>query len=86
MEYRLQLSPPSDVRKSQLKLRSVASQGRPQAFWQDAKLFRSWLYYDFEDLNDTCASWNGVLGLGIAVVFSVAFWTGVALLVSRLWK
>ena len=89
MNYRLQLSPISGTRESQLDLSSRERWEGPVANSQDANVFRSWLVYesDVETVRSAGrVNWNTVLGLALAVVVSVSFWVGVGIIVARIWK
>jgi hypothetical protein len=87
MNHRLQLSPISGIRESQVDIPSRGTRENSQSQWQDTKLFRSWIVYDSE-----CkpvrggVNWNVVLGLGAAVIFSVGFWIAMGVLFARWWR
>lgn len=74
----------------------AATLRQPVAHWgalppnpEDTRFFRSWLVYD-SDLEFSRTSgrvnWNMVGGLALSLIVSVAGWTGIVLLISRLWK
>jgi hypothetical protein len=89
MNYRLQLSPISGTRESQLDLPSPERWKRPLTNWEDTKFFRSFLVYDFDlkpGHTEGLVNWNAVLGLALAVVVSLTFWAGVGLMIERVWK
>jgi len=89
MNHRLQLSPISGTRESQLDLPPRERWEGPVANSQDANVFRSWLVYesDVETVRSAGrVNWNTVLGLALAVVVSVSFWVGVGIIVARIWK
>ena len=89
MNYRLQFSPISGTRESQIDLPSRERWESAPTNWEDATLFRSWLVYDSDvEPNRTRGriNWNVVLGLALAVVVSVSFWAGVGRMIARVWK
>jgi len=87
MNYRLQLSPISGSRESQVDLRSREGRQGPQTNWEDAKFFPSWLVYDSNlELQHVGINWNVVLGLGTAVILSVSFWVAAGVMIARLWQ
>jgi hypothetical protein len=88
MNYRLQLSPISGVRESQIEFpfaEAVNLESQP-AKWQDAEFLRSWLVYDSEGAegNRRTYNWNALLGLSLAVSVSVACWIGLGITLARL--
>ncbi len=88
MNYRLQLSPISGTRESQLHLQPQCWDV-PLPNSEDTNVFRSWLVYD-SDLEPTRiegrVNWNTLLGLALAVVVSVSFWLGLGTMMARIWK
>jgi hypothetical protein len=89
MNYRLQLSPISGVRESQIEFpfaEGVNLESQP-AKWQDGEFLRSWLVYDSECAeNGLRYNWNALLGFGLAVGVSIACWVGVGMMLMRLLK
>jgi hypothetical protein len=89
MNYRLQLSPISGVRESQIEFpfaQSVNLESQT-AKWRDAEFLRSWLVYDSECAdNGHSYNWNALLGLGLAVCVSIACWVGLGMMLTRLLK
>jgi len=86
MNYRLQFSPISGIRESQVDLRPQERQSSQRTIWEeDAKLYRSWAVYD-SDMEPKRAgiNWNMVLGVGLALAVSVGFWVAVGAMVARL--
>jgi len=56
---------------------------------REIKFLRSWLVYDSKHDAGFRAgrpNWRLILGLAIVVTVSASFWTGVGLLVARIWK
>ena len=88
MNYRLQLSPISGSRQSQIDVASHERRQGQQGNWEDAEFFRSWLDYDSdaEPNRKRGTNWNLVLGLALAVAVSAAFWVGAGVLFARIWK
>jgi hypothetical protein len=89
MNYRLQLSPISGTRESKIGVTSRVRWESPSSNWENAKFFRSWFIYDSDlepDSTKGRINWNMVLGLGLTVVVSLGFWTGVGLMVASFWK
>ena len=85
MNYRLQLSPIAGIHESEVD--SPRHDSRQTANWENARLFRSWLVYDSGvQRRRRGINWHLLLGLSLAVVLSVAFWVGVAVLVWDLVK
>jgi hypothetical protein len=87
MNYRLQLSPISGVRESQIEFPFAESLNLESqaAQWQDAEFLRSWLVYDSQ-CAENGLNWNAVLGLGLAVGVSIACWMGLGMMLTRLLK
>jgi hypothetical protein len=88
MNYRLQLSPISGLRESQIEFpfaKSVNLEAHP-ATWQDAEFLRWWLVYDSEGIHNRSRiyNWNALLGLLLAVGVSIACWIGVGMMLTRL--
>lgn len=88
MNYRLQLSPISGVRESQIEFpfaEGVNLESQP-AKWQDAEFLRSWLIYDSECAEGSrrTYNWNALLGFGLAVSVSIACWFGLGVMLTRL--
>jgi hypothetical protein len=89
MNYRLQLSPISGARDSQIDLPPRKRPESSATKWEDAEFFRSWLVYDSDlDSASTKGRVNGpmVLGLALAVLVSVTFWIGLGLMIASRWK
>jgi hypothetical protein len=89
MNYRLQLSPISGARDSQIDLPQGDRLESSATKWEDAEFFRSWLVYDSDlDLASTKGRVNGpiVFGLALAVLVSVTFWVGLGLMIASRWK
>jgi hypothetical protein len=89
MSYRIsQLSPQTSTRKTSIRVLiddgSTASQNRRNIQW-----LRSWFEYDSrarEPRSGRRLNWNAMLGLGLMLGISSAFWTGIGLMVSRMVK
>jgi hypothetical protein len=81
MNYKMQLSPISGARESQLRL--------PLTRREDTRFFRSWLVYD-SDLDTTRSpgrlNWNMVASFALMAAVSVGGWFGFALLVRYFLK
>lgn len=88
MNYRWQLSPLSGTRESQAGLSSSERWQVPFSHWENAKFYRSWLVYDFNPQGAATRGidWNVLLGLAFTVGVSASFWTGVGLLIARVWN
>jgi hypothetical protein len=87
MNYRLQLSPISGSRESQVDLRSGEGRHGQPTNWEDAKFFRSWLVYNSNlELQRVGINWNVVLGLGAAVILSISFCVAAGVMIARLWQ
>lgn len=88
MNYRLQFSPISGIRESQVDLPSQKRQAGQRTVWEeDAKLYRSWAVYDSAmEPKRAGINWNMVLGLGLALAIGVGFWVAVGTMVARLFR
>jgi hypothetical protein len=87
MNYRMQLSPISGVRESEVK-RPVRHPVREDqsARWRAANFYRSWAVYDSDaESNGKGINWNLILGLGLALAVSVSFWVAAGLLIAKFW-
>jgi len=64
------------------------SWGYSPANLQDVKLLSPWLDYD-ANVRPGLAhrlKWNKVLGLGLTTAVSASIWTGIVLVIARLWR
>lgn len=88
MNYRLQLSPISGVRESQIKFPFVECMEAEPGKWEDGEFLRSWLVYDSDcALNGAPRpNWNALIGIGLAITVSIGCWTGLGLAITHLWK
>lgn len=85
MNYRLQLSPISGIRESQVEVPSQERRAGQQKAWEDTKLYRSWAVYGSDMAPQRVRiNWNMVLGLGLALAVSAGFWVVVGTIVARL--
>lgn len=83
-----QLSPPMDTRNTGREFFVPTSSGSlPEGAW-DVQFWRSWLQHNANPHRSACGlmNWGTVFGLALTVVVGASFWTGVGLLVARLWK
>jgi hypothetical protein len=55
---------------------------------QGTKLLNPWIDYDSSVRPGLAHSlkWNKVLGLGLATAVSVSIWTGIVMVVERIWR
>ena len=90
MNYRLQLSPISGVRESQIEFPFAEGMNLdPQPTkWEDREFLRSWLIYDSECSGNgpRIHNWSALFGLVLAVTVSVGCWAGLGLMLLRLLK
>ncbi|MFZ0805464.1 MAG: hypothetical protein WAN03_04745 [Candidatus Sulfotelmatobacter sp.] len=86
MSYRIsQLSPQTSTRKTNIRVLiddgSAAPASRGNMQW-----LRSWFEYDSrtsEPRGGKRLNWNALLGLGLMLGISSAFWTAIGLMISR---
>jgi hypothetical protein len=87
MNYRLQLSPISDIRESQEELLSRERRKRRRNIWENARFYRTWALYDYNmEPRRAELDWNMVLGLGLALAISVGLWVAIGTTVASLWR
>jgi hypothetical protein len=55
---------------------------------QDTRLLNPWIDYDSNVRPGLARSlkWNKVLGLGLVTAVSVSIWTGIVMVVERIWR
>jgi hypothetical protein len=85
VNYRVQVLPASgELDWNVLEQQEVDTADRNQA-----RFFRSWLFYDCH-LESICeipgSSRSSLLGLALALGVGCSFWGAVAILLARLWK
>ena len=88
MSYKLQLFPLSST-EAILKRLPAKIAGEMPANVEDARFLRSWLVYDSEiQRNRTTGRSNRsiALGLTVAICLSAFFWTGIGLMLARMWR
>ena len=89
MSYKSQLFPLSSTCETPLRQRISQAWGSSPSNLEDTRFLRSWLVYDSElETGRTRGrvNWNMVLGLALAATVSAGFWTGVGLVIARVWK
>jgi hypothetical protein len=89
MSYKSQLFPLSSTCETPLRQRISQAWGSSPSNLEDTRFLRSWLVYDSElETGRTRGrvNWNMVLGLVLAATVSAGFWTGVGLMIARVWK
>ena len=81
MSYKSQLSPSHSMSIGR-------SWGSLPADLQDTRLLNPWIDYDSSVRPGMAHSlkWNKVLGLGLATALSVSIWTGIVMVVERIWR
>jgi hypothetical protein len=57
----------------------------PSSYGPELGFLRQWLQDD-ESTVKNCINWGAISGLALSFVVSGAFWTGLALIVERVWK
>jgi len=90
MSYRVsQLSPQTSTSGGSIRvLLSDESSVRPEGL-KNMQLLRSWFEYDSQSKKAGSRkglNWNVVTGMAIMVGVSAGFWTGIAVLASRILK
>jgi hypothetical protein len=87
MNYKVQLSPISTPQKAHSPLGIDIK--RSAIAWEDARFFRSWLFYD-SGLEHSRAkatlNWNVLAGFVIMAAISASGWYGFALLLEHFLK
>jgi hypothetical protein len=89
MNHRWQLSAASGTRESRILLPLRKLPSAASADQEEAKFFRSWVVYDCAIQSEFAPrrfNWNLVLGLLLASAVSASIWTGMGLMIARLWK
>jgi hypothetical protein len=88
MSSKSQLFSVSSVCPTPLHQQIGQSWGSLPANLQETKFLRSWLVYD--SLIQTGAprgvNWNVVLGLALVTAASALMWTGIGLMITRVWN
>jgi hypothetical protein len=54
--------------------------------YHEAEFFRSWLVYDLELDAPRRMNRDVILGMGLVLLVSASFWTGVGLAIAQVWK
>ena len=86
MSYKVLQLPQVSTRGINLKI-STESPGSSLPFnYHEAKFSRSWLIYDPELDVFRLINRDVVLGMGLALVISASFWTGIGLAIAQVWK
>ncbi len=83
MSFQLLQFPPTGTRVIRLRATPESWSGS-SAYPSESSILRSWMEQDNDSEDRT--KWGTVSGLALAVVISVGFWTGLALLIERVWK
>ena len=88
MSYRIsQLSPQTSTRGSSVRvLLSQEGATRPEGL-RNMQFLRSWFEFDSQAIRAKRGqhfNWNAVWGLGFMFGVSAGFWSGIALIVSRM--
>ena len=89
MSSKAKLFPLSSTGQFSCGMPTQEAWGEPPADSQDAKFLRSWLVYDSVTEGDTGTNRSArsiALGLLVAFAISASFWTGIGLIVTRVWK
>ena len=89
MNHRLQFYAASGTRESRILLPFREPPSATPADWEEASFFRSWIVYDCAmqaEFAPRRFNWSLVLGLLLASAVSASIWTGMGLMIARLWK
>lgn len=90
MSYRIsQLSPQKSTGANHLRVIVSGPWGEQPESFRNMQFWRSWVEYNGQveqSGSGSFVNWNAVLGLVITVGIGAAFWSGVGLLVSQVWK
>jgi hypothetical protein len=86
MSYKLWQLPPVSTRAMNLRT-SVSSPWSSLPFNYEAPDFRrSWLIYDPELDAPRRMNRDVILGMGLVLLISASFWTGIGLAIAQVWK
>jgi hypothetical protein len=86
MSYRLLQLPPVSTRGVNLRT-SVPRPWSALLFnYQAADFRRSWLIYDPELDAPRRMNRDVILGMGLVLLISASFWTGIGLAIAQVWK
>jgi len=89
MSYRLsQLSPQASTGETTTRIAVKGSWSAPPERFRDVQFWRSWMELDSEvdESHRSRVNRDAILGLALVVGISASFWTGVGLLVARIWR
>ncbi len=83
-----QLSPHMGTRSSHREVFVRATSRRPEEGSWDAQFWRFWFQRkpELAKPKNGFMNWGTIFGLAITVAIGATFWTGIGLLVARLWK
>ena len=86
MSSKSQLIPPMRTRDTEVFVPTPLDT-LPEGAW-DMQFWRTWLQHNANPHRSACGlmNWGTVFGLALTVVVGASFWTGVGLLLARLWK
>jgi hypothetical protein len=85
MSYKSQLYPLSSTGKNSWRLPIQGAWGSSPTDLQDMKLLRSWLVYDSEIQTGAPANRSWLLGFALVFGINASFWTGIGLIIARVW-
>lgn len=84
MSFRLlQFSPQGSSRV--IRMRPIPEQWSSGMYSTESGFVRAWLEHDETGIK-TQTNWGAISGLALSAVISAGFWTGVALLIERVWR
>ena len=86
MSYKSSQLPPLSTRGAKLRMSVKSPWGSLPFNCDEVQFLRSWLIYDPELDAPRPLNRDVVLGMGLVLLISASFWTGVGLTIAQVWK